>query len=166
MQDQQHAAPTPQQLRHALGRFATGVTIVTCRDAHGAPSGLTVNSFGGVSLDPPLVLWSLRSASPNTAVFAAANVFNVNVLTEAQVALSRHFASRVSHKFSEGSWSAGRNGAPVLADCAAVFECDSVAQHVIGDHLLFVGKVSSVLESTRPPLLFHAARYHQLGKVV
>jgi 3-hydroxy-9,10-secoandrosta-1,3,5(10)-triene-9,17-dione monooxygenase reductase component len=142
------------------------VTIVTCRDAHGTPCGLTANSFGGVSLEPPLVLWSLRSASPNTATFAAAKVFNVNVLTQEQVSLSRHFASRVSHKFSEGSWSAGRNGAPVLADCAAVFECDSAAQHVIGDHLLFVGKVSAVRESTRPPLLFHAARYHQLGKLV
>ena len=149
-----------------MGRFTTGVTIVTCRDAHGAACGLTVNSFGGVSLDPPLVLWSLRSASPNSAVFTAAKVFNINVLTQAQVALSRHFASRVSHKFGEGSWSDGRNGVPVLADCAAVFECDSVAQHVIGDHLLFVGKVSSALESTRTPLLFHAARYHQLGKVV
>lgn len=166
MQDPPHAAPTPQQLRHALGRFATGVTIVTCRDAHGAACGLTVNSFGGVSLEPPLVLWSLRRASPNTAVFAAAKVFNVNVLTETQVALSRHFASRVSHKFGEGSWSDGRNGAPVLADCAAVFECDSVAQHVIGDHLLFVGKVARVHESTRPPLLFHAGRYHELGKLV
>lgn len=166
MLDPKHAAPTPQQLRHALGRFATGVTIVTCRDAHGTPAGLTANSFGGVSLEPPLVIWSLRRASPNTGVFSAARVFNVNVLTDAQIELSRHFASRVSHKFTQGAWSDGANGAPVLEGCAAVFECASVAQHEIGDHLLFVGQVSSVVESTLPPLLFHSARYHKLGKVV
>ncbi len=166
MLDPKHAAPTPQQLRHALGRFATGVTIVTCRDAHGTPAGLTANSFGGVSLEPPLVLWSLRRASPNTTVFVSAKVFNVNVLTEAQIELSRHFASRVSHKFDQGSWSDGANGAPVLADCAAVFECVSVARHDVGDHLLFVGQVSSVVESNLPPLLFHSSRYHKLGKVV
>ncbi len=166
MLDPKHAAPTPQQLRHALGRFATGVTIVTCRDAHGTPAGLTANSFGGVSLEPPLVLWSLRRASPNTTVFVSAKVFNVNVLTEAQIELSRHFASRVSHKFDQGSWSNGANGAPVLADCAAVFECVSVARHDVGDHLLFVGQVSSVVESNLPPLLFHSSRYHKLGKVV
>jgi flavin reductase (DIM6/NTAB) family NADH-FMN oxidoreductase RutF len=159
-------APSPQQLRHALGRFATGVTIVTCRDAHGAPSGLTANSFAGVSLEPPLVLWSLRRASPSTPTFTAATAFNVNVLTEAQIELSRHFASRVSHKFSLGTWSEGRNGAPVLADCAAVFECTSVARHDIGDHLLFVGQVTSVSESHLPPLLFHSARYHKIGRVV
>lgn len=166
MPDPKNAAPTPQLLRHALGRFATGVTIVTCRDTHGTPAGLTANSFGGVSLEPPLVLWSLRRASPNTSVFAAAKVFNVNVLSEAQIELSRHFASRVSHKFTQGSWSDGTNGAPVLADCAAVFECASVAHHDIGDHLLFVGEVSRVVESNLPPLLFHSARYHKLGKVV
>jgi flavin reductase (DIM6/NTAB) family NADH-FMN oxidoreductase RutF len=165
MLDPKHSAPTPQHLRHALGRFATGVTIVTCRDAHGTPAGLTANSFGGVSLEPPLVLWSLRRASPNTGVFASAKVFNVNVLTETQIELSRHFASRVSHKFTQGSWSEGANGAPVLADCAAVFECVSVAQHDIGDHLLFVGQVSRVIESNLPPLLFHSARYHKLGKL-
>jgi flavin reductase (DIM6/NTAB) family NADH-FMN oxidoreductase RutF len=166
MQDDHDAAPTPQRLRLALGRFATGVTIVTCRDAHGSPAGLTANSFAGVSLEPPLVLWSLRRASPNTPMFSAAKVFNVNVLTEAQVELSRHFASRASHKFNQGSWSDGQNGAPVLAGCAAVFECVSVARHDIGDHLLFVGQVSRVTESNQAPLLFHSARYHRLGKVV
>ena len=166
MHDDHDAAPTPQRLRVALGRFATGVTIITCRDAHGTPAGMTANSFGGVSLEPPLVLWSLRRASPNTPVFSAAKVFNVNVLTEVQIELSRRFASRLSHKFTEGIWSDGKNGAPVLAGCAAVFECVSVAQHDIGDHLLFVGQVSSVFESNRAPLLFHSARYHKLGKVV
>jgi flavin reductase (DIM6/NTAB) family NADH-FMN oxidoreductase RutF len=166
MLDPKHAAPTPQHLRHALGRFATGVTIVTCRDAHGTPAGLTANSFGGVSLEPPLVLWSLRRASPNTGVFSTAKVFNVNVLTETQIELSRHFASRVSHKFTQGAWSDGANGAPVLAECAAVFECVSVARHDIGDHLLFVGQVSRVIETTHAPLLFHLARYHKIGKVI
>ena len=166
MHDANAAEPTPQQLRLALGRFATGVTIVTCRDEHGAAAGLTANSFGGVSLEPPLVLWSVRRASPSARAFAAAKCFNVNVLAEVQVDLSRRFASHAADKFAQGEWTSGRNGVPVLGGCAAVFECTSVAQHDIGDHLLFVGRVSCATESTLAPLLFQSGRYHKLGKVV
>ena len=159
-------APTPQQLRLALGRFTTGVTIVTCRDGAGAPAGLTANSFSGVSLDPPLVLWSLRRASPNLPVFNAAAFFTINVLAESQVDLSRRFASAALDKFSEGLWTDGRNGAPVLAGCAAVFECETVSRQDAGDHLLFIGRVLSATESHLPPLVFQSGHYHMLGEVV
>jgi flavin reductase (DIM6/NTAB) family NADH-FMN oxidoreductase RutF len=166
MLDAADAAPLPQQLRLALGRFATGVTIVTCRDRNGTAMGLTANSFSGVSLEPPLVLWSLRRASPSLPEFAAARHFNVNVLAEGQVDLSRRFASAVPDKFAEGLWTDGATGVPMLAGCAAVFECETIARHDVGDHLLFIGRVLSANDSALPPLVFQSGHYHMLGEVV
>ena len=105
----------PRQLRNALGRFTTGVTIVTCCDAQGSYVGLTANSFNSLSLEPPLVLWSLRTASPALAPFLSAPRFAVNVLAESQVDLSRRFASKVEDRFAEGAWALGEQGSPVLA---------------------------------------------------
>ena len=113
-----------RQLRNALGRFTTGVTIITCVDDAGAFVGLTANSFNSLSLDPPLVLWSLREPSPSLEAFLTAPRFAVNVLAEAQVDLSRRFASAAENRFAEGAWALGEHGAPVLAGCAAVFECE------------------------------------------
>lgn len=159
-------APTPQHMRLALGRFTTGVTIITCRDASGEPVGLTANSFSGVSLDPPLVLWSLRRASPKLPLFEDAAHFTVNVLTESQVALSRLFASAHADKFAEGVWADGRHGAPVLAGCAATFECETWSRQDAGDHRLFIGRVLHASESALPPLVFQAGHYHMLGEIV
>lgn len=156
----------PRALRHALGRFATGVTIVACEDAAGARVGLTCNSFNALSLDPPLVLWSLREASPNLAAFAAAPRFAVNVLSEAQVDLSRRFAAPVDDRFAEGLWALGEQGAPVLAGCAAVFECETVSQQTAGDHRLFIGRVLAFAESSLPPLVFQGGHYHLLGEIL
>ena len=107
--------PATPALRAALGRFATGVTIITCRAADGLPIGLTANSLASLSLDPPLLLWSLRKVSPSVAAFDAAQHFAVNVLAESQVELSRRFASSVADKFAEGHWLDGLGRAPVLA---------------------------------------------------
>ncbi len=156
----------PKTLRHTLGRYATGVTIVTCRDAHGEPVGLTCNSFGSLSLDPPLVLWSLRSASPSMPAFLAAGHFAVNVLADAQVELSRRFASPVADKFAEGQWADGAGGAPVLAGCAAVIECARFDARPVGDHWLFVGRVLSLQEAPLAPLVFQAGHYHLLGEII
>jgi 3-hydroxy-9,10-secoandrosta-1,3,5(10)-triene-9,17-dione monooxygenase reductase component len=155
--------PAPQALRAALGRFATGVTIVTCRDPAGDPVGLTANSFAALSLEPPLVLWSLRMGSSRLAAFDASPHFAVNVLTENQVALSRRFASSVADKFSEGSWRDGLGGAPVLAGCAAVFECEVQARHEAGDHVLYIGRVLRLAERDVAPLLFQSGHYRSLG---
>jgi 3-hydroxy-9,10-secoandrosta-1,3,5(10)-triene-9,17-dione monooxygenase reductase component len=155
-----------RHLRNALGRFTTGVTVVTCRDAQGQFVGLTANSFNSLSLEPPLVLWSLRTASPSLAAFQAAPRFAVNVLAESQVELSRRFASRSEDRFAEGGWALGEHGAPVLAGSAAVFECESVSHQVAGDHHLFIGRVLACAEAPVSPLLFQAGHYRLLGEVL
>jgi flavin reductase (DIM6/NTAB) family NADH-FMN oxidoreductase RutF len=164
--DAPQPALTADALRAALGRFATGVTIITCRDAAGERVGLTANSFNSLSLDPPLVLWSLRSASSNLGAFVAARWFTVNVLADAQVDLSRRFASRSGDKFAEGAWSDGVQGAPVLTGCAAVFECETASQQTVGDHVLFIGRVLKLHEAPLAPLVFQSGHYHLLGEVL
>ena len=158
--------PGPQLLRSALGRFATGVTIITCDGPGGVPVGLTANSFSALSLDPPLLLWSLRLASSSLAAFDAAPHFAVNVLAESQVELSRRFASSVADKFAEGAWSPGVGGAPVLAGCAAVFECEVASRQVAGDHVLFIGRVLRLADLSVAPLLFQGGHYRMLGEIL
>ena len=154
------------EVRAALSGFATGVTIVTCRDAAGEAIGLTVNSFNALSLSPPLVLWSLRLASPSLAAFDAASHFAVNVLAESQVDLSRRFASALPGKFDQGLWLDGMHGLPLLAGSAAIFECALVSQQTSGDHRLYIGQVLAVQSQPLPPLLYHAGRYHLLGEIL
>jgi flavin reductase (DIM6/NTAB) family NADH-FMN oxidoreductase RutF len=160
------APVTAATLRSALGRYTTGVTIISCMGADGVPVGLTANSFNALSLDPPLVLWSLRLSSPSVATFVAAPHFAVNVLAESQVELSRRFASRTEDKFADGQWSPGLGGTPVLAGCVAVFECATHSHQTIGDHVLFVGQVLRLCEAPVPPLLFQGGHYRMLGEVV
>ncbi len=159
-------APTTQNFRAALGRFTTGVTIVTCRGLHGEPVGLTVNSFNALSLEPPLVLWSLRVASPSLPHFVAATHFVVNVLAQDQVAVSRQFASSQPHKFSLGEWVDQLTGAPVLSGSSAVFECAVYSHQVVGDHVLFVGRALHVHESDRTPLVYQGGHYRSLGGAI
>ncbi len=153
-------------LRNALGRFATGVTIITALDAQGLRVGLTANSFNALSLDPPLVLWSLRRSSPKLGAFADSPHFAVNVLSESQLDLSRRFSSPGDDKFAEGQWASGTAGVPLLAGCTAVFECERVGLHETGDHVLFIGRVLALSEAAVPPLLFQAGHYRMLGEVL
>jgi flavin reductase (DIM6/NTAB) family NADH-FMN oxidoreductase RutF len=155
-----------RSLRRSLGGFATGVTIVTCRDGNAAALGLTVNSFNALSLDPPLILWSLRLASPSLAAFDAAPRFAVNVLAEDQVELSRRFASPVAAKFDAGLWHDGLHGLPLLAGAAATFECQRVDAQGAGDHRLYIGRVLRAHSQPVPPLVFHGGHYHLLGEVL
>jgi 3-hydroxy-9,10-secoandrosta-1,3,5(10)-triene-9,17-dione monooxygenase reductase component len=157
---------SPNALRSAFGHFTTGVTIVTCQDRHGRSVGLTVNSFSSLSLDPPLVLWSLRHASPSIAAFDHAPYFAVNVLGQHQIELSRRFASSGRDKFASGHWAVGAGGAPVLEDCVAAFECQLVSQQDAGDHVLFIGRVLRLRESPHPPLVYHGGRYRRLGETL
>ena len=150
-------------LRSALGRFATGVTIVTCVDNAGSPVGLTVNSFTALSLEPPLVVWALRTESPALPAFEAATHFAVNVLGEAQVEVSKAFASRTGDRFGHGRWASGRHDAPVLAGALAIFECTTLSAQRQGDHVLFVGRVEHSIAHSGAPLVFHAGRYRRLG---
>ena len=151
------------ELRRALGRFVTGVTIVTCRDEHGEPVGLTANSFNALSLDPPLVLWSLRQASSTISAFTNASHFAINVLAVDQVDLSRRFARPSSAKFDAGEWTDGQGGAPLLAGCVAVFECRRHSHHAAGDHVLFIGEVERLGGTAATPLVYHAGHYRALA---
>jgi 3-hydroxy-9,10-secoandrosta-1,3,5(10)-triene-9,17-dione monooxygenase reductase component len=154
----------PRGLRAVLGRFATGVTIVTCADADGAWVGLTVNSFNALSLEPPLVLWSLRETSASMAAFSAASHFSVSVLAESQLGLSRRFAAPGDDKFGEGDWRPGLGGAPVLDGAAAVLECALHLQQPAGDHRLFIGRIERLSGRPVPPLVYQGGHYHALGE--
>lgn len=127
--------------RTALGRFATGVTIATTLDDTGAPIGLTANSFNSVSMDPPLILWSLARSSCNLKHFQHHGRFAINVLSADQAALCRQFASAVPDRFEGVNWTAGIGGVPVLTSSLAVFECVTENEIDGGDHVIFLGRV-------------------------
>jgi len=153
-------------LRRALGCFATGVTVVTAVGEDGGPVGLTVNSFNSLSLDPPLVLWSLGVASAHRSDFESATHYAVNVLSEGQIGLSRRFALRAANSFAKLEWRKGAGGAPLLPDCAAWFECRIVSRERWGDHLLMIGEVERFDTTAGKPLLFLHGHYAVAGKRV
>ena len=153
----------PRALRSALGQFATGVTVVTTRSADGRFVGLTANSFSALSLNPPLIIWSLRLTSASLGVFQASERFVVNVLTEAQVEISRLFASSATDKFGQVAHAENQHGLPFLHGAAAWFECRLVSQQPGGDHCLFVAEVEHFSNADSVPLLFHAGGYFALG---
>jgi len=147
-------------LRKTLGQFATGVTIITALDPHsGAPIGRTANSFSSVSLDPPLVLWSISRSSAAAPAYTAAPHFAVNILSGDQIDLSSRFAKSGADKFAGVDWTPGIGGVPVLPEVSAVFECSLHATHEGGDHTIIVGKVERFSRSDRPGLVFAEGRY-------
>ena len=153
-------------LRNALGRFATGVAIVTAIDPDGQPIGLTVNSFSAVSLDPALVLWCLDNNSHNLAAFRKASHHVINILAANQQELSNRFATWPADRFAGLSWQAGIGGAPVFPGCCATFEVANETAHAGGDHTIFVGCVERFGERVDlAPLLFHAGQYRALADI-
>ncbi len=147
------------QFRNALGSFVTGVTIVTTHTADGQDVGLTANSFNSVSLDPPLVLWSLARTAASKEAFTQAKRFAVHVLASDQETLSTRFAKRGENKFAGLTLERDECGTPLLPECAARFECQTAYQYDGGDHIIFVGEVTSFSQSAKRPLAFHAGRY-------
>jgi 3-hydroxy-9,10-secoandrosta-1,3,5(10)-triene-9,17-dione monooxygenase reductase component len=145
--------------RNALGAFATGVTIVTTRDGVGSDVGLTANSFNSVSLDPPMVLWSLAKTSMSLSAFTQASHFAVHILASDQEMLSNRFAKRGVDKFADLDLERGEAGIPLLIGCGARFQCRTTFQYEGGDHIIFVGEVIAFDHSHREPLLFHRGRY-------
>lgn len=148
-----------QAFRQALGQFATGVTIITTRNQAGEPMGLTVNSFNSVSLNPPMVLWSLAETYKGYEAFKNASHWAVHVLATDQEALSNRFAGKADDKFAGLELEQSPNGNPLLPSCAARFECKTAFQYEGGDHLIFVGEVESFEQSASAPLVFHSGRY-------
>lgn len=152
-------------LRDTLGRYATGVAVVTAIDPDGHPIGLTVNSFAAVSLEPPLVLWSLANSSHNFAAFRQASHHCINILTADQQDLSNRFATWPTDRFAGLKWQPGCGGVPVIEGCCAWFEVRNGIQHPSGDHLIFVGQVERFRQgSAAAPLLFHGGRYRFLAE--
>jgi flavin reductase (DIM6/NTAB) family NADH-FMN oxidoreductase RutF len=149
--------------RDTLGSFATGVTVVTARAANGEPIGLTVSSFNAVSLDPPLILWSLSRTSPNLDAFLNASHYSVNVLAVDQQAISDRFAGRSGERFAGLVLREGLNDVPLIEGCCSWFECSNETQYVGGDHLIFVGSVIRFAQGeTQAPLVFHGGAYRKL----
>ena len=151
-------------LRNALGRFATGIAIVTAIDPDGHPIGLTVNSFSAVSLEPALVLWCLDNSSHNLEAFRRASHHAINILSVDQQDLSNRFATWPTDRFVGLPWQAGAGGAPVFPACCATFEVANETQHTAGDHTIFIGRVERFTETADlAPLLFHAGQYRRLA---
>tara|TARA_R110000787_G_scaffold49114_4_gene118016 strand:- start:497 stop:1480 length:984 start_codon:yes stop_codon:yes gene_type:complete len=147
------------QFRRALGTFATGVTIITARSADGEPVGVTANSFSSVSLEPPLVLWSLAKTALSLAVFQGAEYFAIHILAAEQQDLSNRFASRGENKFANLNVKQGLGDTPLLECCSARMQCKTVHQYEGGDHIIFVGEVVELATSEAPPLVFQAGKY-------
>src|ERR671923_634728 len=146
-------------LRTALGLFATGVAVVTTRSRSGKLAGLTANSFAPVSLEPPLVLWSLSRDSPSMACFTDADHFAVNVLGVGQRYLSRHFSSPQHDKFSGIAHAPGLGGCPLLNGALAHFECAIETTIPGGDHAIFLGRVLRAAYREGEPLIFATGGY-------
>ena len=152
-------------LRNALGRFATGIAIVTAIDPDGHPIGLTVNSFSAVSLEPALLLWCLDNGSHNLEAFRRASHHAINILSVDQKDLSNRFATWPTDRFVGLPCQPGHGGAPVFPGCCATFEVANETAHASGDHTIFVGRVERFSETPElAPLLFHAGQYRKLAE--
>ncbi|MFK8330980.1 flavin reductase [Pseudomonas sp. BJa5] len=149
----------PQAFRTALGTFTTGVTIITTQAEDGSPVGITANSFNSVSLNPPLVLWSLSKKARSLPVFSSGKHWNVHVLSTEQESLSGRFATQGEDKFAEIQFDNGVSEAPLLQDCTARFQCRTAFQYEGGDHVIFVGEVLAFDHSERAPLAFQSGQY-------
>jgi len=149
----------PRDFRNALGTYATGVTIITASGSDGKPYGITCNSFASVSLNPPLVLWSLVLYSSSLSVFQNAGHFAVNVLGASQQALANKFARSSEDKFVGVEWTPGVGNAPLLKDSVANFQCRAVNRYYGGDHVIFLGAVEAYAYSRNEPLLFARGGY-------
>jgi len=154
---------TIDAFKQAVGSFATGVTVITARDARGGVHGFTANSFTSVSLDPPLVLVCLARRAPSLRGFSIGGPFAVNILATGQQELSGRFARPSPDKFEGVDHVAGDNGAPLLAGCHAHLECRLEHWFHGGDHVILVGYVIRAEVADNEPLLFHRSRYTQLG---
>lgn len=154
----------PRQLRAAFGQFPTGVTVVTARAADGRRIGLTANSFSSLSLDPPLVLWSLMKSAPSCSDFVATGHFAINVLAQDQIHLSRTFATPSPDKFADVACADGPGGVPLIDGGSARLVCRNVGQYDGGDHLIFIGHVVQFASFSKAPLVFHAGRYRAVAE--
>lgn len=148
-----------EDFRRALGLFPTGVAVVTSVTENGAHFGVTANSFASVSLEPPLVLWSVRLAAVLYKAYRDSGRFAVNILAADQKALSRQFASPIADRFAGVEYTLGLGGVPLIGGCAAVLECRHHQLVMAGDHAIIIGEVLQLAYSNRVPLLYVQGQY-------
>lgn len=159
------AAPVPYKdtrtsLRAALGRFATGVTVISAQTPDGHVHCMTVNSFASLSLDPALILWTLRTGSARYEMFSKTKAFSVSVLAETQIDISRKHAKPPADGFSARNWSAFLGGCPIIEGASAHFVCKGHTEVKKGDHVILIGEVTEFAEYNHPPLLFMGGKYY------
>lgn len=140
--------------RKSLGAFPTGITVITA--SHGENRvGVTANSFGSVSLDPALVLWSLKLNAPSLPVFRDSKHFTVNVLAWHQQDLAMHFSTPREDKFADIDHNPGLGGGLLLDGCSTIYECQLVHEFIQGDHVVMIGQVEHFRDYHREPLVFY-----------
>lgn len=150
----------PREIRNLLGQFATGVTVITTKGKDGRNIGMTANSFSSVSLDPPLILWSLSKTAPSMPDFMDAEYFAIHVLNQNQHDISGNFAKASDDKFAQVSHKVCERGLPIIDHVLATLVCRNVNQYEGGDHLIFIGQIEHYQFQEGAPLLFHAGKYH------
>jgi len=158
----------PRRFRDVLGQFPTGVVIATARTADGERLGMTASSFNSVSLDPPLVLFSVARQALTYAIWKTVERYAVNVLHEEQEQLSNQFARAKGDKWEGLTPLTGETGVPIMPNAAAVFECSTYARYDGGDHEIFVGRVLAMREHPvhrGRPLIFFEGQYRQLASI-
>ena len=148
-----------RHFRDALAQFATGVTIITTRLPNGRFLGLTASSFNSVSLDPPLVLWSLSQGATSLPVFTGNSHYVINVLAGDQAPLAERFAMRIENRFDGVDYELSHTGLPILKGVSAWFECHNSSRYPEGDHVIFVGEVERCDVTPRPALVFHGGKF-------
>ncbi|MDG1663562.1 MAG: flavin reductase family protein [Pseudomonadales bacterium] len=160
-----------KQMRDALGQFVTGVTVVTVLPAkiggakeQSAPLGITVNSFASVSLDPPLVLWSLQKTSETLSTFNSTNAFAVNILASDAQDISNRYAQHDNHELESQHYDLSAEGVPLLAGCKVSFVCETEQRVDGGDHVIYIARVKSISAiDPAPPLVFFSGSYGALA---
>ncbi|MDA8586807.1 flavin reductase family protein [Rhodobacteraceae bacterium] len=156
----------PRELRDVLGCFATGVCVVTSVGDEGRPVGMTINSFSSVSLDPPLILWSIGLSAPSRQAYDSHGCFAINIMGEDAKDTTMNFARPSDDKFAGIDWKPGHNGVPVLNEAMAVLECTVEDQIISGDHEIFIGRVVQLDQNAGDPLLFHKGQFAALGAAI
>jgi flavin reductase (DIM6/NTAB) family NADH-FMN oxidoreductase RutF len=150
--------------RQALSQFATGVTVITTRLADGSFRGLTASSFNSVSLEPPLVLWSLGNRANSLPIFSGNSHYVINVLAAHQQELATRFSRRTDDPFAGIAYELSRTGQPILKGASAWFECHNRSRYPEGDHVIFVGEVEDCAAQPQASLLFHAGQFGSTGR--
>lgn len=156
----------PRALRDAFGQFATGVTVITTIGDEGAPVGMVANSFSSVSMDPPLILWSIGLKTPSLGAFRSHPSFAINIMCQDSKDLVHNFSRPSDTKFADVGWTKGIDGVPILDRAATVLECRTENRYEGGDHEIYLGRVCRFSITDKEPLIFHKGKFAEIGSAL